>query len=274
MKASLLFQGIDGRLLKGDLNFEVAHVTDNSKNCRPNCVFFAIKGEKADGHDFVKEAVFNGASLVVVEKEVDVEATVFLVDNTKKVACEVLRRFYWDADNKLFKIGITGTNGKTTVAYLLWQFLNKVGKNASLLGTVEYVIVDKREKPVNTTPGLFDLWKFIARTVESGGTHLVMEVSSHALKQGRIGDIAYEVAVFTNLSHDHLDYHGNMEDYFNSKRMLFTHHLNGVAVINKDDPYGGRLIKELKGVLDYGIETEASVKGAVWRRMLPVVCGL
>ncbi len=261
MRASELFSNVEGRLLKGTLDFEVSHITDDSRKCTKGSIFFAIKGETTDGHLFVGEAVRKGARLVVVERPVDVDASVFLVKDTKKVAEEVLRRFYRGADREIFKIGITGTNGKSTVAYLLWQFLERCGKRCALVGTIEYVVAGKRRRALNTTPGLFEFWEVMGEACQGKDEFLVMEVSSHSLKQNRLGDVSFEVAVFTNLSRDHLDYHGDMQEYFECKKKLFVYHLKGTAVVNVDDEYGRVLAKEGGQVLSYGIYGDCKIRG-------------
>ncbi len=265
MRAADLLEGVEGRLLKGALNVDISCVTDDSRRCRPGACFFAIKGERYDGHNFAKDAVDKGAILVVCERELDLDASVFVVRDSRRAAVKVLRNFYGDVDKAFFKVGITGTNGKSTVAFLISQLLDVLKEPNVLLSTVFYKLPCKTFKAVNTTPGLFELWDVMASSVREGAKYLVMEVSSHALKQGRVGDVVYQVAVFTNLSRDHLDYHGTVEDYFSSKLRLFTEHLHGVAVVNADDPYGAKILSAIRGrdVITYGLE-----KGLVRGRVL------
>ncbi len=267
MRLSELVRTVGGRVVKGNPEVEVRDLVCHSRFCTPGSLFFAMKGESLDGHDFVGDAVARGAAAVAVERPVEVEgASLWLVDDTARASVGALRRFYGSVDRRLFKVGITGTNGKTTVAYLLWQFFNLTGRQCALVGTVKYVIGGRERKALNTTPGLFELWRIMKEANQGGDEALVMEVSSHGLKQGRLGDIRFQVSVFTNLSRDHLDYHGSMEDYFLSKALLFREHTEGVSVVNLDDPWGERLAREVPAkIIGYGME-KGEVRGRVLER--------
>ena len=263
MRANELLSGVRGRFVRGDPSVEVLHLTDDSRCCGEGSAFFAFRGARYDGHAFADDAVARGARLVVAERPLEVDAAVFVAEDVVEAASCALRRFYFSADASLFKVGITGTNGKTTVAFLLWQFWQGRGIPSSLLSTVFYKVAGRTIKPKNTTPGLFDLWNVMAEASRGGDKRLVMEVSSHALSQRRLGDVCFQAAVFTNLSRDHLDYHGSMEEYFRCKRLLFERHLDGVAVVNADDPYGVKMASAVKGdVITYGVSS-GDVRGRV-----------
>ncbi len=262
MKVKELLKGVPGRLVNGSWEQEIRGLTCNSKECQREYAFFAIRGENLDGHAFIYEAVSRGATLVVAERDLPVEAALFVTNDTKKAAYIALRNFYGSPDEALYKVAITGTNGKTTTAYLVHQGWKSLGENACLLSTVEYIVGISRSKPKNTTPGIFELFETLNKAKKEKCSHLVMEASSHALKQGRLGDITFEVAVFTNLSRDHLDYHRDMEDYFESKLLLFTEHLKGYGIVNRDDPRSGSFQKLAKPLIFYGIKS-GEVKGRI-----------
>lgn len=263
-KVSELLNGIEGEVV-GDLcEFDVTLVTDDSGEVVRNSVFVCIKGETRDGHDFVDEAVKRGASLIVTERKLPVNVTQFLVSDTKSIYFELLARFYGSVHEKLLKVGITGTNGKTTVAYLIKHSEDLLGRPFGLVSTVSYYDGKLFIKASNTTPGMRQLFKLMKSMVENGLVGFSIEVSSHALKQRRIAGFRFDFAVFTNLSRDHLDYHKTMEDYFFSKALLFTDHLAGYAIVNNDDPFGRRLLRMLDGKnkIGYGIH-DGDIKGRI-----------
>jgi UDP-N-acetylmuramoyl-L-alanyl-D-glutamate--2,6-diaminopimelate ligase len=242
----------------------VTGVACHSKQLQAGEVFVAVRGTHHDGHDFLDEAVRRGACAVVVERPPaePLRCPVIVIPNTKQALAVIAARFYDEPASRLRLVGVTGTNGKTTTAYLMKAILEAAGHRVGLLGTVSYEIGHRRLPSLNTTPGSLELHRLLSQMVEQGLTHCSMEVSSHALDQGRIEGLAFEAAVFTNLGSDHLDYHQTRERYAAAKRRLFTYLRPGSpALINTDDPYGRTLIGTLNGnpVLTYGIEQPAAI---------------
>ncbi|MCS7164282.1 MAG: UDP-N-acetylmuramoyl-L-alanyl-D-glutamate--2,6-diaminopimelate ligase [Thermodesulfovibrio sp.] len=240
--------------VKGDINKNIEHITYNSKEIRKGSIFFAIPGQKADGHLFIEEAIKNGARAVVyrvghfVPLDYD-DITWIGVDDTRDALAWMSSKFYGEPSQKLKVIGITGTNGKTTTSYLIREILNKCGKKTGIIGTIKYLIGDEERTAIYTTPEAPEFQGLLKEMLLNGVEYVITEVSSHALALKRVDYTRFDVAVFTNLSRDHLDFHKDMEDYFNAKKRLFSELLSkeGVAVLNFDDPYGRRLAEEIKG---------------------------
>ena len=231
-------------------------ITDNSKEVKENSIFFAIRGTRVDGHTFMGEVLRKKPLAVVVERDylppkgLDFSKTYLIkVDNTRRAFALSCREFYGRPDEKLKVFGITGTNGKTSSTFILASILNQLGCPTGVIGTVEYRFKDKIYGKGQTTPHPKVWFRTLAQMLEDGARAVACEVSSHALEQNRIYGTTFEGVVFTNLSRDHLDYHQSMENYFFSKRRLFSEYNYRVGVANGDDPYGKRLIKEfsLKG---------------------------
>lgn len=224
---------------------EITGITDDSRNIKPGMVFIAIKGYQSDGHDYILDAANNGASLIIGElPQIDLVNTPYLiVDNSRKMLGQLASTFYGNPSSNKIVIGVTGTNGKTTTSYLLKHLLEKSGYTTSLIGTIEYVINGKSSKSLNTTPSSLLLQKMMA---QSNDQVVILEVSSHGLIQHRLEGITFDYALFTNLQHDHLDYHNTMEDYFEAKALLFDKlKPNGKAIINSDDAWGLKLAQRL-----------------------------
>ena len=185
----------------------------NSKLIKEGQIFVAIKGHTVDGHDFIEEAIKNGASKIICEKEISSTIPYEIVNDTKEYLKEVLVKEYSNEINKLNLIGVTGTNGKTTTCYLTYQMLQKLGKSVAYLGTIGYYQNDKYIELNNTTPDILTLYKLLLDAVNDGVEYLVMEVSSHALSFERIAGLKFIAGAFTNLTEDHLDYHKTMDAY-------------------------------------------------------------
>lgn len=220
----------------------------DSRKVKPGDTFVAIPGLKLDGADFVPQAVANGAKVIVAEREVEVPAGVEFrkAPSARKALAELAAEFYGHPSKKLKLIGVTGTKGKTTITYFIQSILNAAGFKSGLIGTVTSSL---------TTPESADLQAELARLVSEGYTHCVLEVSSHALAQDRVHGCKFTVAVFTNLAHDHLDYHKTMEEYLVAKRKLFEMlDEEAVAIVNVDDPASAAIIGVVKGeVIPYGL---------------------
>ena len=224
-------------------DIEIKGITIDSRKAEPGYVFICITGAERDGHDFAKSASQNGASVIVAERSLDLDIPVIEYENTKLAMAELASKFYGEPEKSLKLIGITGTNGKTTVSYLIKSILEAAGKTVGIIGTNE-ILVGKKEVGIKsstpTTPNSLELRQMFARMLEMGAEYVVMEVSSHALDLHRVAGLTYDVGVFTNLTRDHLDYHKTMENYFLAKKKLFD--ISKIGVINADDEYGARLL--------------------------------
>ena len=226
----------------GLANTAITGVTCNSKKVKSGYAFVCIKGTGADGHDFAKSALESGAGVIITQKDLGIENQI-IVDNTRITYAKMCAKWFGTPADKLRLIGVTGTNGKTSVTYMLKAILEEAGHKVGLIGTIQNLIGDTVVESHNTTPEAFELNSLFSDMVNAGCDFCVMEVSSHALHQYRICDLPFEVAIFTNLTQDHLDYHKTMDNYLESKKMLFK--MCKTAVVNADDEYTARLIEGL-----------------------------
>ncbi|MFL5906314.1 MAG: UDP-N-acetylmuramoyl-L-alanyl-D-glutamate--2,6-diaminopimelate ligase [Solirubrobacterales bacterium] len=239
--------------LHGDAAVEIRDLAYDNRRVTPGTLFFCFPGERSDGHEFAAAAVEAGAAALVVERPLDLGVPEAQVDDARAAMAPIAATFHGDPTSELTVIGITGTNGKTTTAFLVSHLLEAVGRRCGLLGTVQQVVGGRVEEVERTTPEAIDLQRTFARMLEAGDDACAMEVSSHALVLHRADAIHFAVKVFTNLSQDHLDFHADMEDYFGAKRLLFSGEggaplielEGGISVINIDDRYGQRLAEEL-----------------------------
>ena len=228
-------------LFPGAAAVDVAGLAYDNRVVGPRDLFFCVRGFSVDGHDFADDAVRRGAAALVVDHELDVDIPQVVVSDVRGAMPVAAARFYGNPTESLDLVGITGTNGKTTTAYLVRALLEADGRQTGLLGTVKSVIGGAELAVERTTPEAIDLQRGFRAMLDAGDVACVMEVSSHALELGRVAESNFAVGVFTNLTQDHLDFHPTMEDYFQAKRKLFTEMGARVAVINLDDPYGLRL---------------------------------
>ena len=236
------------------LDSEVEHVTSDSRHVRPGSVFVCIKGLKSDGHQFAQQAVKAGAIAVITKEDFLSERKILVREDERAVYGKLCSAFYDYPSKKLKLIGVTGTNGKTTVTHLIKQILEKCGHKTGLIGTIQNEIGQMKIPARYTTPDPSELHSLFQRMVLAGCEYAVMEVSSHALDQKRLEGCEFEVGTFTNLTQDHLDYHGTMEEYFNAKAKLFTMARN--AVLNYDDPMVRGMIKQLDiPIITFSIES-------------------
>lgn len=250
MKLKDLLKETGHKRIYGNTDVEIKGISTNSKNIIKDSLFVAIRGFRCDGHDFISEAVCRGASAVVVQKETDTPAGIarIVVDSTREVLPVLCRNFYKDPTSSFRLIGVTGTNGKTTTCYLIDSILKSAGVKTSLITTVESFLDGKRVIFDRTTPESTDLNIFFSRSRERKVNSVCMEVSSHSIDLHRVDYLGFDYFVFTNLSQDHLDYHKDMESYFNVKKKLFqkenrTLYGGRKAVINIDDSYGKDIFK-------------------------------
>lgn len=223
-------------------NAEITGVTCNSKNIKSGYAFVCIKGSAADGHDFAETALKNGAAVVITQRDLKLEKQI-IVENTRITYANMCAKWFSEPAKKLRLIGVTGTNGKTSITYMLKAILEQAGHKVGVIGTIQNLIGDTVIPSHNTTPEAFELNSMFDKMVRCGCDYCVMEVSSHALHQYRVCDLPFEIAVFTNLTQDHLDYHKTMDNYLEAKKMLFR--MCGTAVVNADDEYAARLTEGL-----------------------------
>lgn len=254
--------------LSGLENFAVAGISCNSKLVENNFIFVAINGFRQDGNSFINEAIERGAKAVVVNSSTARElrnssanASFISVPDTRKALAEIAARFYGNPSSKIKVVGVTGTNGKTTVTYLIEALLKEAKGLPSVIGTVNYRFKDKIIPSQNTTPGPLELQSLLSDMLREGIEYCLMEVSSHALQQARTEGINFHSAIFTNLTQDHLDYHKTKENYFKCKARLFKNiSPDAFVVINNDDSYGQKIKKLTKAkVITYGIKNKAEV---------------
>ncbi|HID09798.1 MAG TPA: UDP-N-acetylmuramoyl-L-alanyl-D-glutamate--2,6-diaminopimelate ligase [Candidatus Latescibacteria bacterium] len=263
MKLSDLLKVLQDARVEGEVRGEVSGVRYDSRKVGPGDVFVALRGEHGDGHMFVGEACRRGAVAVVLEREVEAPGIVHVVvKDTRKALALLSAHFFGEPARKLKVIGVTGTNGKTTVSFLIRSIFEEAGVSTGLIGTVEYIVGGERLPAPLTTPFPPELHGTLVRMVEAGEEVVVMEVSSHALALDRVYGMPFQVGVFTNLSRDHLDFHGTMEEYFRAKSRLFEMlEPSGWAVYNGDDPYGYRLGEHTRAqVLSYGLSEGVDVR--------------
>ena len=242
-----LLQGVDVQSLIGNMDTEIKQIHHNSKNIEEGDVFVALAGIHADGHDYIPMAIEKGAAVVVHEKKLQLEGVINVrVGNTHKALALMADRYFNSPASSTLITGITGTNGKTTTTYIVKQILDSAGVSCGLIGTINYQIGDTLIEPPWTTPDALELHSLLARMRDKQLQSVVMEVSSHALKQDRVYGLQFRAAVFTNLSRDHLDYHPDMEDYRRSKEKLFGQidPVKGWGVSNLDDPVGEEIAKK------------------------------
>jgi UDP-N-acetylmuramoyl-L-alanyl-D-glutamate--2,6-diaminopimelate ligase len=244
---------------------EVRSLAYNSQRVESGAVFFAIQGENSDGHDFVPQALDRGAVAVVSERPAPdgVQVPWAQVPRIRRALADAARAFYGHPERALRLVGITGTNGKTTTAYLVESILRAAGLGVGLFGTIEYHVAGKTLPAPNTTPESLDLTSYLADLRDAGSSIAVMEVSSHALAQERVWGFPFAAAIFTNLTRDHLDYHHTMEEYFRAKLRLFEGLGTSppeVAVINIDDAWGRRMLESSPSrVVTFGSGSEPAV---------------
>jgi UDP-N-acetylmuramoyl-L-alanyl-D-glutamate--2,6-diaminopimelate ligase len=250
------------------LDVEISDLHYDSRTVTPGTLFFCVPGMISDGHDFAPDAVARGAVALVVERPLSLGVPEVLVPDVRRAMPGAAARFYGDPTASLQTAGVTGTNGKTTTAFLVRELLEADGRQTGLLGTVKSVIGGVERPVERTTPEAIDLQRTFREMVDGGDRACSMEVSSHALELHRSDAIDFDVAIFTNLTQDHLDFHPTMEDYFQAKRRLFVDLEPRASVVNLDDAYGRRLGDEVRRPVTFALERPATY------RAVDVVTGL
>jgi UDP-N-acetylmuramoyl-L-alanyl-D-glutamate--2,6-diaminopimelate ligase len=236
---------------------EVSGLAYSSRSVTPGTLFFCVPGFRADGHDFAPDAVSRGAVALVCQRPLGLGVPQVIVDDVRDAMGPAAARFYGDPTAELDVVGVTGTNGKTTTAFLVRHLLEADGRQTGLLGTVKRVVGGVEEEVERTTPEAIDLQATFRRMLDGGDRACAMEVSSHALELGRVAGIRFACRIFTNLTQDHLDFHETMEAYFAAKRRLFEE--GGRSVVNVDDEYGRRIAAET-GSVTFGVERDADYR--------------
>ncbi len=237
---------------------EVRDLAYDARAVTPGALFFCVRGARADGHDFAPEAVERGAVALVVERPLDVGVPQVVVGDSRASMAVVADEFFGRPTEELQVAGVTGTSGKTTTAFLLYAILAAAGRRPGLLGTVEARVGGERRGVVRTTPEAIDLRRTFREMLDAGDRSCAMEASSHAAQLHRLDRVRFAALVFTNLSQDHLDFHGDMESYFQAKRRLFVEG-HPPAAINVGDEYGRRLAEELPEALTFGFAPGAAI---------------
>jgi UDP-N-acetylmuramoyl-L-alanyl-D-glutamate--2,6-diaminopimelate ligase len=272
MQLKTLVAAISPRQIIGPLDRVVESVAYDSRRVQRDGLFVALRGEKSDGHQFIEQAIEKGASVIVTEHEVEhAHATCVVVENTRQALADLGAAFYDRPARRLKLAAVTGTNGKTTTTFLLKHIFEKAGLRCGLIGTVRYEIGERVLPAVRTTPESLDVQELLAQMVNAGCKAAAMEVSSHAIAQDRVRGLEWDVAVFTNLTQDHLDFHGTMENYFEAKTKLFTGlaeqqaKTKAPAIVNIDDRYGAQLadrLQKLTPVITYGMSPRADFRAS------------
>ncbi len=252
-----LDQVLPGAAPAGARDLHISGLAYDNRLVAPGTLFFCVPGFTRDGHDFAPDAVARGAVALVVERPLALAVPQVQVESVRAAMAPAAAAFYGDPTSRLHTIGVTGTNGKTTSAFLIRALLEADGRQTGLLGTVKSVIGNVEHDVERTTPEAIDLQRTFRTMADAGDRACVMEVSSHALALRRADAIHFAAALFTNLTQDHLDFHPTMEDYFTAKRQLFYGgERPGASVSNVDDPYGARLAAELEGPVTFALHDE------------------
>ncbi|GEL77970.1 UDP-N-acetylmuramoyl-L-alanyl-D-glutamate--2,6-diaminopimelate ligase [Tenuibacillus multivorans] len=262
MKLTDLLEDCDVLTERNLADIDVKGLTDDSREIEPGYVFIAVQGYSHDGHQYIDEAIKRGASVIIGERSLSLDIPYVQVKCSKKVLGEMVSRFYGNPSKDKIVIGVTGSNGKTTTSYMIKAIFDQNGYRSSLIGTIEYLINGKSSPSKNTTPGAVSLQRML---YECEDDVIIIEVSSHALKQHRVAGIQFDTVIFTNLDCEHLDYHHSMEDYFKAKSMIFDLlKKDGQAIVNTDDEWGRKayqlLLKLGKPVLTVGTKPNQDIR--------------
>lgn len=250
-----LLKGLDYEVIKGNEESKVQNIRYDNRKIEQGDAFVCVKGFKVDGHSFIGDAIKKGAKTLIVQEDVSVQEdiTIIKVRDTRKALAIMSSNYFGNPKDKLKIIGITGTNGKTTSAFIIKSILEKAGFMTGLIGTIANYIGNKKVDAVRTTPESYELHELFKNMVDAGVEYCVMEVSSHSLELDRVYGIQFEEGIFTNLTRDHLDFHKTFENYYNAKFKLFER--SNHSIINLDDPYGANIVKDIE---ERGLKTKVS----------------
>ncbi|ELC8407325.1 UDP-N-acetylmuramoyl-L-alanyl-D-glutamate--2,6-diaminopimelate ligase [Clostridium perfringens] len=250
-----LLKGLDYEVIKGNEESKVQNIRYDNRKIEQGDAFVCVKGFKVDGHSFIGDAIKKGAKTLIVQEDVSVQEdiTIIKVRDTRKALAIMSSNYFGNPKDKLKIIGITGTNGKTTSAFIIKSILEKAGFMTGLIGTIANYIGNKKVDAVRTTPESYELHELFKNMVDAGVEYCVMEVSSHSLELDRVYGVQFEEGIFTNLTRDHLDFHKTFENYYNAKFKLFER--SNHSIINLDDPYGANIVKDIE---ERGVNTKVS----------------
>ena len=252
MKLEKLLKGVEKIEIIGSVDYEINDFYFDSREIGKNDLFIAISGTNSNGNEYINNAISNGASVIVcnnIPKKINKNVTYIKSSNLRSVLAIISRNFYDNPSSKLKLIGVTGTNGKTSVVSLLHKLFSNLGHNCGLISTIENIVVDQKIKSTHTTPDPKQLNILLNEMVSKNCGYCFMEVSSHAVDQQRIFGLNFDIAVFTNISHDHLDYHENFENYLNAKKIFFDDlNENSIALVNKDDKRSDYILQNTKAL--------------------------
>ncbi|RJQ54109.1 MAG: UDP-N-acetylmuramoyl-L-alanyl-D-glutamate--2,6-diaminopimelate ligase [Actinobacteria bacterium] len=259
VRLSRLLEGYPSARFLGDAEVEVSGIAYDSRQVKPGDLFFCISGLEKDGHDFLSDAIENGARAAVVERAMPVSLPQAVVGSSRAALAPVSARFYGHPSQELTLVGVTGTNGKTTTTFILDSIYRASGAKTGVIGTVITRVGDQVLPTEHTTPEASDLQRLLRDMVEAGVTACAMEVSSHAIDLKRVDACRFAALVFTNLTQDHLDYHGTMEEYGRAKKSIFEARAAGAHVVNVDDPLGRRIAQDCGAATTFALENEADL---------------
>ncbi|EGT3615669.1 UDP-N-acetylmuramoyl-L-alanyl-D-glutamate--2,6-diaminopimelate ligase [Clostridium perfringens] len=250
-----LLNGLDYEVIKGNEESKIQDIRYDNRKIEQGDIFVCVKGFKVDGHSFIGDAVKRGASVIIVQEDVNIpeDITIIKVKDTRKALAVMSSNYFGNPKDKLKIIGITGTNGKTTSAFIIKSILEKAGFKTGLIGTIANYIGNKKIDAVRTTPESYELHELFKDMVEAGAEYCVMEVSSHSLELDRVYGVQFIEGIFTNLTRDHLDFHKTFENYYNAKFKLFER--SNHSIINLDDPYGTNIVEDIE---KRGVKTKVS----------------
>lgn len=257
-----LLTGLENQIISGSIDIDISGIAYDSRKVKKGFVFVCVEGYKVDGHSYIDSAIQNGASAIIVQKNINAKqcVSVIKVDDTR-LALSHISNLYFDNPSKKFNlIGVTGTKGKTTITYMIKSILEARGQKTGLIGTISNKIGEEVLPAERTTPESYDLQELFSYMNKFGADSVVMEVSSHALELHRVSKSDFDIGIFSNLTQDHLDFHKNFENYFNAKAKLFKMCKKGI--VNIDSSYGEQMLKKAVGceVVTYGIEKDADIK--------------
>ena len=268
MKLKDIIEGLDGIVkIDGKTGVEITGIACDSKLAKPGCLFIALKGSKLNGADFIDEAIDRGASAVLLDADNNTKGlftrgnTFIYTRDARLSLARAVEAYFGDLSSKMRLIGVTGTNGKTTITYLIESLFKSRDEGIGVIGTVNYRFGRRSIPSVNTTPGVLELYSLLTAMRKEKIKNCVMEISSHSLEQGRVETLQFDTAIFTNLTREHLDFHKDMDDYLRAKLKLFRKiKKGGFAVINTDDPASEKIMKHVKeNIITYGIERKADI---------------
>ena len=262
MQIDSLISALAPREVVGHAPVEIRDLAYDARAVEPGSLFFCVPGERADGHDFAPQAVEAGAVALVVERALDVTSPQLVVESARDAMPVAADEFFGRPTEQLQVAGVTGTNGKTTTAFLLYAILAAARRRPGLLGTIESRVGGERRPAIRTTPEAIDLQRAFREMLDAGDRSAAVEATSHGSALGRLECVRFRALVFTNLTQDHLDFHGTLEEYFDAKRRLFTK-ARPPAAVNVGDDHGRRLADELRGrqeLVTFGVANDAEIR--------------